>query len=146
MIGAFLPSSEINEFPESHFTATMKKTILLVDDEEHILRLLQFVLRPIDAHLRVSKTGMEALDFLEKNSAALVLLDYSLPGMNGLDTLQRIRGLKEGGSIKVIMLTARDQTAIRAEAEGLNLEAFLTKPFSPTDLARRVRELVESPS
>ena len=94
----------------------MKKTILLVDDEEHILRLLQFVLRPIDAHLRVSKTGMEALDFLEKNSAALVLLDYSLPGMNGLDTLQRIRGLKEGGSIKVIMLTARDQTAIRAEA------------------------------
>ena len=124
----------------------MKKTILLVDDEEHILRLLQFVLRPIDAHLRVSKTGMEALDFLEQNSAAVVLLDYSLPGMNGLDTLQRIRGLKEGGSIKVIMLTARDQTAIRAEAEGLNVEAFLTKPFSPTDLARRVRELVECPS
>ena len=142
MIEAFSPSSEINEFSESHFTPTMKKTILLVDDEEHILRLLQFVLRPIDAHLRVSKTGMEALDFLEQNSAALVLLDYSLPGMNGLDTLQRIRGLKEGGSIKVIMLTARDQTAIRAEAEGLNVEAFLTKPFSPSDLARRVRELV----
>jgi two-component system alkaline phosphatase synthesis response regulator PhoP len=124
----------------------MKKTILLVDDEEHILRLLQFVLKPIDAHLRVSKTGIEALDFLEKNSAAVVLLDYSLPGMNGIDTLQRIRALKEGGNIKVIMLTARDQTAIRSEADGLNVEAFLTKPFSPSDLARRVRELVEFPS
>jgi CheY-like chemotaxis protein len=124
----------------------IKKTILLIDDEEHILRLLQFVLKSIDAHLRVSKTGKEALAFLEQNSASVVLLDYSLPGMNGLETLQHIRKLKGGGNIKVIMLTARDQTAIRAEAEGLNVEAFLTKPFSPSELARRVRELVECDS
>jgi two-component system alkaline phosphatase synthesis response regulator PhoP len=124
----------------------MKKTILLIDDEEHILRLLQFVLRPIDAILQVTRSGMEALAYLVKNPVAVALLDYSLPGMNGLETLQQIRSLKEGGDIKVIMLTARDQTTIRAEAEGLNVEAFLTKPFSPSDLARRVRELVERPS
>ena len=124
----------------------IKKTILLIDDEEHILRLLQFVLKSIDAHLRVSKTGKEALAFLEQNSASVVLLDYSLPSMNGLETLQHIRELKDGGDIKVIMLTARDQTAIRAEAEGLNVEAFLTKPFSPSELARRVRDLVERAS
>ena len=124
----------------------IKKTILLIDDEEHILRLLQFVLKSIDAHLRVSKTGKEALAFLEQNSASVVLLDYSLPGMNGLETLQHIRKLKDGGNIKVIMLTGRDQTVIRAEADGLNVEAFLTKPFSPSDLARRVRELVECAS
>jgi len=124
----------------------MKKTILLIDDEEHILRLLQFVLRPIDAILQVTRSGMEALAYLVKNPVAVALLDYSLPGMNGLETLQQIRSLKEGGVIKVIMLTARDQTTIRAEAEGLNVEAFLTKPFSPSDLARRVRELVERAS
>jgi two-component system alkaline phosphatase synthesis response regulator PhoP len=124
----------------------MKKTILLIDDEEHILRLLQFVLRPIDAILQVTRSGMEALAYLVKNPVAVALLDYSLPGMNGLETLQQIRSLKEGGDIKVIMLTARDQTTIRAEAEGLNVEAFLTKPFSPSDLARRVRELVERAS
>jgi len=124
----------------------MKKTILLIDDEEHILRLLQFVLRPIDAILQVTRSGMEALAYLVKNPVAVALLDYSLPGMNGLETLQQIRSLKEGGDIKVIMLTARDQTTIRAEAEGLNVEAFLTKPFSPSDLARRVRELVECAS
>ncbi len=128
------------------FMNPIKKTILLIDDEEHILRLLQFVLKSIDAHLRVSKTGKEALAFLEQNSASVVLLDYSLPGMNGLETLQHIRKLKGGGDIKVIMLTARDQTVIRAEADGLNVEAFLTKPFSPSDLARRVRELVECDS
>ena len=124
----------------------MKKTILLIDDEEHILRLLQFVLRPIDAILQVTRNGMEALAYLVKNPVAVALLDYSLPGMNGLETLQQIRSLKEGGDIKVIMLTARDQTVIRAEADGLNVEAFLTKPFSPSDLARRVRELVECDS
>ena len=124
----------------------MKKTILLIDDEEHILRLLQFVLRPIDAILQVTRSGMEALAYLVKNPVAVALLDYSLPGMNGLETLQQIRSLKEGGDIKVIMLTARDQTTIRAEAEGLNVEAFLRKPFSPSDLARRVRELVERAS
>jgi two-component system alkaline phosphatase synthesis response regulator PhoP len=124
----------------------MKKTILLIDDEEHILRLLQFVLRPIDAILQVTRSGMEALAYLVKNPVAVALLDYSLPGMNGLETLQQIRSLKEGGDIKVIMLTARDQTTIRVEAEGLNVEAFLTKPFSPSDLARRVRELVERAS
>lgn len=128
------------------FMNPIKKTILLIDDEEHILRLLQFVLKSIDAHLRVSKTGKEALAFLEQNSASVVLLDYSLPGMNGLETLQHIRKLKDGGNIKVIMLTARDQTVIRAEADGLNVEAFLTKPFSPSELARRVRELVECDS
>ena len=128
------------------FMNPIKKTILLIDDEEHILRLLQFVLKSIDAHLRVSKTGKEALAFLEQNSASVVLLDYSLPGRNGLETLQHIRKLKDGGNIKVIMLTARDQTVIRAEADGLNVEAFLTKPFSPSELARRVRELVECDS
>lgn len=128
------------------FKKPMKKTILLIDDEEHILRLLQFVLRPIDAILQVTRSGMEALAYLVKNPVAVALLDYSLPGMNGLETLQQIRSLKEGGDIKVIMLTARDQTTIRAEAEGLNVEAFLTKPFSPSDLARRVRELVERAS
>lgn len=128
------------------FMNPIKKTILLIDDEEHILRLLQFVLKSLDADLRVSKTGKEALAFLEQNSASVVLLDYSLPSMNGLETLQHIRELKDGGDIKVIMLTARDQTAIRAEAEGLNVEAFLTKPFSPSELARRVRDLVERAS
>jgi two-component system alkaline phosphatase synthesis response regulator PhoP len=128
------------------FMNPIKKTILLIDDEEHILRLLQFVLQSIDAHLRVSKTGKEALAFLEQNSASVVLLDYSLPGMNGLETLQHIRKLKSGGDIKVIMLTARDQTIIRAEADGLNVEAFLTKPFSPSELARRVQALMECSS
>jgi len=121
----------------------MNKTVLLVDDEEHMLRLLQFALKSVPVKTCALKSGAEALDVLAVQPADLVLLDYSMPGMDGVEALRRIRAMDGGGNIKVIMLTARDQTAIRQEAAGLNVEAFLTKPFSPSDLARRVRALTE---
>jgi len=74
----------------------MKKTILLIDDEEHILRLLQFVLRPIDAILQVTRSGMEALAYLVKNPVAVALLDYSLPGMMGSRRSSRFARLRRG--------------------------------------------------
>jgi len=119
----------------------MNKTVLLVDDEEHMLRLLQFALKSVPVTTRALRSGAEALAVLAGQPADLVLLDYSMPGMNGVETLRRIRDMDGGGGVKVVMLTARDQTAIRQEAAGLNVEAFLTKPFSPSDLARRVLAL-----
>lgn len=119
----------------------MNKTVLLVDDEEHMLRLLQFALKSVPVNVRALKSGAEVLAVLAGQHADLVLLDYSMPGMDGVETLRRIRAMERGGGIKVIMLTARDQTAIRQEAAGLNVEAFLTKPFSPSDLAKRVLAL-----
>lgn len=121
----------------------MKKHILLIDDEEHMLRLLQFALKSVPADLHCLKRGDDAVEFLRKTPVDLVLLDYSMPGVNGVETLRQIRALDGGESIRVIMLTSRDQTAIRQDAEGLSVDAFLTKPFSPSDLARRVRDVLQ---
>ncbi len=120
----------------------MKYEILLIDDDEKILSLLKFILKTVGAQLRVSKTGEEALAFIESNPASLVLIDYSLPGMNGIELLHHIRALKDGGDIKVMMVTARDQTVLREEAEGLNVAAFISKPFSPSDLLHTVQAMV----
>lgn len=120
----------------------MNKLILLVDDEEHMLRLLQFALRPVGADLQCVKCGEDAISFLQDHHPALVLLDYSMPGLDGVETLRRIREQENGLNVQVIMLTARDQTAIRKEAAGMKVEAFITKPFSPSDLVRRVKELL----
>jgi DNA-binding response OmpR family regulator len=120
----------------------VKKQILLIDDEEHMLRLLQFALKTVSASIHCVKHGDAAVDFLKANKPNLVLLDYAMPGMDGVETLRNIRTQEGGSAVPVIMLTARDQTAIRKEAAGLNVEAFLTKPFSPSDLARRARELL----
>jgi len=121
----------------------MNKQILIVDDEDHMIRLLQFALKPVHATITAVKRGEAAVAFLEKNSADLVILDYSMPGLNGVETLRLIRATESGSRLRVIMLTARDQTAIRLEAGDLKVEAFLTKPFSPSDLARRAAELLE---
>jgi CheY-like chemotaxis protein len=121
----------------------VKNQILLVDDEEHMLRLLQFCLKPIPASIHCVKRGDAAVEFFKANHPNLVLLDYSMPGMDGVETLRQIRTQEGGGAVPVIMLTARDQTAIRKEAAGLHVEAFLTKPFSPSDLVRRARELLD---
>jgi DNA-binding response OmpR family regulator len=120
----------------------VKNHILLVDDEEHMLRLLQFALKPISASIYCVKRGDAAVEFLKANHPNLVLLDYAMPGMDGVETLRQIRAQEFGGTVPVIMLTARDQTAIRKDAAGLHVQAFLTKPFSPSDLVRRVRELL----
>jgi two-component system alkaline phosphatase synthesis response regulator PhoP len=118
----------------------VKNQILLVDDEEHMLRLLQFVLKPIPASIHCVKRGDAAVEFLKANHPNLVLLDYAMPGMDGVETLRQIRTQECGSAVPVIMLTARDQTVIRKEAAGLQIHAFLTKPFSPSDLVRRARE------
>jgi DNA-binding response OmpR family regulator len=120
----------------------MSKQILIVDDEDHMIRLLQFALKPVDAEITALKRGEAAVGHLETTPADLVILDYSMPGLNGVETLRRIREATGGDRLRVIMLTARDQTAIRKEAAGLNVEAFLTKPFSPSDLVRRAKELL----
>ncbi|HEY5707573.1 MAG TPA: response regulator [Terrimicrobiaceae bacterium] len=122
----------------------MKHQILLVDDEEHMLRLLQFALKSIPATIHCVQRGDDAVEFLKANKTNLVLLDYAMPGMDGVETLRQIRTQEGGGAVPVIMLTARDQTGIRKEAAGLRVEAFLTKPFSPSALVRRARELLDA--
>lgn len=120
----------------------MNAKILLVDDEEHMLKLLQFALRSLGAQLLLAKSGERAIELIAGQKPDIVLLDYSMPGMDGVETLRQLRELQGGEKYKVIMLTARDQTAIRKDAEGLNVRAFLTKPFSPVDLAQRVGTLL----
>jgi DNA-binding response OmpR family regulator len=120
----------------------VKNQILLIDDEVHMLRLLQFALKPVSTSIHCVTRGDDAVEYLKANRPNLVLLDYAMPGMDGVETLRQIRAQESGRAVPVIMLTARDQTAIRKDAAGLHVEAFLTKPFSPSELVRRARELL----
>lgn len=121
----------------------MTKTILLVDDQELIIRVVQAALRPLGVHLPSAKSGQEAVRFLETNPAPDgMVLDVSMPGQDGVETLRQIRNLPTGSEIPVIMLTARDQTLIRKEAEGLQVFDFITKPFSPNSLQQTVKRMV----
>ena len=124
----------------------MPSTILIVDDQELMLRVLQATLRPLDVKIGTAKSGAEAVRFIKESGApSAMILDFSMPGQDGVETLRQIRSLPAGAAIPVVMLTARDQTLIRKAAEGLHVHAFMTKPFSPTSLLQTLREMLESP-
>ncbi len=124
----------------------MPPTILIVDDQELMIRVLQATLRPLDVKIGTAKSGAEAVRFIKESGApGAMILDFSMPDQDGVETLRQIRGLPAGAAIPVVMLTARDQTLIRKAAEGLHVHAFMTKPFSPTSLLQTLREMIECP-
>jgi len=119
------------------------KNILLVDDEPHMIRLLRFALSKVPGELVDAASGEEALVLFDPATIGLVILDFSMPDLSGVETLRRLREMPGGSTVPVFMLTARDQTAIRQEAAGLDVAEFLTKPFSPSDLARKAGAALE---
>jgi CheY-like chemotaxis protein len=122
----------------------MPKTVLLVDDQELVSRVVQAALKPLGLRLPSVRTGAEALALIASPEPPdAVVLDYSMPDMDGVETLRRIRELPAGAAIPVLMLTVRDQTAIREAAGGLRVFDFMTKPFSPSVLQQTVRRMLE---
>lgn len=118
--------------------------ILIVDDQELMYRVLQATLRPLGARLSWAKSGAEAIHHIESLGAPdALVLDFSMPDMDGVETLRQIRKLDCGNSIPVVMLTARDQTHIREDAEGLQIHSFMTKPFSPNLLLSTLKQILQ---
>ena len=117
----------------------MQPTILVVDDEE-IVRdvVVRYLERDGYATLQAA-TGGEALRLLDRELPSLVVLDVMLPEHDGLEICTWIR---ERSDLPVIMLTARGEEADRIAGLELGADDYLTKPFSPRELAVRVRNLL----
>jgi DNA-binding response OmpR family regulator len=120
---------------------TTPATILVVDDELHIRLLLERCLKRSGASVRSVARGDDAVEEIKRGGIGLVVLDYELPGANGLETLRAIRALPEGEHLPAIMLTASGHGAIEAQASELGIARFFGKPFSPSELVRAVADL-----
>ena len=114
-------------------------TVLVVEDEHNIATVVRIALER-DGHRVVSvRTGEEALAELPRHPIGLVVLDLGLPGMDGLEVCRRIRA---GSSLPIIMLTARDEEADRVVGLELGADDYVPKPFSPRELAARVKAVL----
>ena len=121
----------------------MSPTVLLVDDQDLMIRIVRAALKPLDINLPAVQSGADAIAYFESHSAPdAVILDYMMPGLDGVETLRRLRQMPGGSSVPVLMLTMRDQTSIREAAEGLAVFEFMTKPFSPNSLRNAVRKML----
>lgn len=116
-----------------------KKTILVVDDEARMIRFVQMNL-DLEGYLTLeANNGHQALEKVRDYQPDMVLLDVEMPGLDGFETLKRIR---EIGDMPVIMLTVRSDEDDRIRGLDLGADDYVTKPFSPRELSSRIRAVL----
>ncbi len=121
------------------------RSILVVDDEPYIGRIIQLKLESGPYAVELAHDGRSALERLSSGDRFdLVLLDIMMPHLSGLDVLAELRKLPGRERTPVIMLTAKGQDTDRTRAAELGATDFLTKPFSPKKLLARIDELFAS--
>ena len=114
-------------------------TVLVVDDEPKIARLLRDYLERAGFGVSVAHDGREALMRARTERPDLVILDLGLPELDGLDVTRRLR---RDGDTPIIMLTARDDEIDRVAGLELGADDYVTKPFSPREVVARVRAVL----
>ena len=114
-------------------------TILIIDDDAEMTGLLSEFLTDHKYSVQIYHNPLEALEFLQKNSVDLVLLDIMMPEMDGLNVLRKIR---EHSEVPVMMLTAKGDVSDKVVGLELGADDYLPKPFEPQELIARVQSIL----
>ena len=122
----------------------MPKKILAVDDEKHIVRLVQVNLERAGYEVVAAYDGKEALEKVRDENPDLVVLDVMMPYMDGFEVLQNLRRNPSTRDIPVIMLTAKAQDADVFKGWQSGVDCYLTKPFNPMELLSFVKRIFDS--
>ena len=87
-------------------------------------------------------TAMEALEYVKKYEYDLILMDYMMPGMTGLEVIKEIRQMPEKQKVKILMLSAKSQKSDQEQVLQEGADYFMAKPFSPLALVNRIEEIL----
>ena len=117
----------------------MTETILLVDDDEHIIDLARMYIEQEGYTIDSATDGNAALMKILNDDPALVVLDLMLPGMDGWEVCRRVRA---DSDVPIIMLTARDDDIDKIVGLELGADDYLTKPFNPRELVARIKAIL----
>jgi CheY-like chemotaxis protein len=120
--------------------------VLLIDDDEVLLETAQDTLKALGANAEIAETGSEGLSLLEhsisdKNPFNVIILDWQMPGMNGLELTRRIRE-KAGNDIPILLVSAYDWSNIEEEAKNAGINGFISKPLFRSSLYKKISEVL----
>ena len=118
------------------------KRILLVEDEQPIREMVRFALDKAGFQTDEAEDAEQGLIQIAAQSPDLLLLDWMLPGMSGLDLARRLRREEVTASIPIIMLTARSEEHDRVHGLDVGADDYVTKPFSPRELVARINAVL----
>ncbi|MGA9468712.1 MAG: response regulator [Exiguobacterium marinum] len=116
--------------------------ILLAEDEEVLRMLVMDTLEDEGYEIDEAQDGLEAYRLIEKNEYDLVIVDHMMPGMTGLEVIEKVRKLPGRQHTKVMMLTAKSQQSDRDCANEIGVDYFISKPFSPLELVKIIGGIV----
>ncbi len=121
---------------------TTKSTIMVIDDDPHMVTLLRARLEQREFNVMCAYSGLQALADLEKQKPDLILLDIIMPEMDGFEVLRRLKAATETSSIPVILLSARDQLKDISTGYEIGADHYITKPFTNTHLMTVIDHLL----
>jgi CheY-like chemotaxis protein len=116
------------------------KTVMVVDDEVHIVHVVAIKLRSNGYEVVSAENGAEAFELARKTKPDIIVADFQMPVMTGLELVQKLREDPQTRDIPVIMLTARGFAIEEKMKEDLQISEFLSKPFSPKELLRHIED------
>ncbi len=121
-------------------------SILIIDDEANQRLMLEQALRSFDADwiIATAANGSEALALVSSQPPDLIITDYNMPGMNGLDVIAQVRN--QGLSSRIILMTAYSSAEISEAAERLHVDHYLTKPVPVAQLRRLAADALQMSS
>ncbi|HUX86107.1 MAG TPA: response regulator [Chloroflexota bacterium] len=128
--------------PEQTLSATEVGPILLIDDEPYIIRALSFLLTREGYKVMIADNGEDGLERIREFHPPLVFLDIMMPRMNGYEVCKQIRKDPSYADTYVIMLSAKGQRDDREDGLLSGANEYVTKPFSPREIAQKVHALM----
>jgi DNA-binding response OmpR family regulator len=117
-------------------------TVLIAEDEASVRWLIRMTLDTGGFEIVEVEDGYAAVDAVARKRPALMFLDWTMPGMSGLEVCRAVRACRSGLDTKIVMLTARTDDQDRVEALEAGADDYMTKPFSPLQLLDKVNEVL----
>ena len=123
-------------------TPMASNRVLLVEDETEIREMLTFAFDRAGLEVETAETAEQALDILDGPLPSLVIIDWMLPGMSGIELARRLRNDPLTSDLPLLMLTARGEESDKLKSFDAGIDDYVTKPFSPRELIARVKALL----
>jgi CheY-like chemotaxis protein len=120
----------------------MNPTLLIGEDEPHLEEILSYVARKLGLEHSIARDGQEVLEKAREMVPDLLLLDLYMPKMNGIDVCRTLKNDPKTSHIYIIMITASAKKEDEDDARSAGTNEFITKPFSPTQLQKRLSEII----
>jgi two-component system alkaline phosphatase synthesis response regulator PhoP len=118
------------------------KRVLVVDDEVHIVHVVAIKLRNNGYEVLSADNGTEAFDLACKEKPDIIVTDYQMPAMSGLELVDKLRHCDETKDIPIIMLTARSFAISKEQQDEFGISSCLSKPFSPKELLGNIEDVL----